>query len=53
MDLDPARYDEFWRRGFATHWASHNVVSSGSTIDEGYYNKNPQLYAESLAAASA
>ncbi len=42
---------ERWRRGFATHWASADVVSSISTIDEAYFNTHAQLYAETLAAA--
>ena len=42
-----------WRRGFATHWASHDVVSANSTIDEGYYHRHTQLYAETLAQTAA
>ena len=42
-----------WRRGFATHWASADVTSSGPTIDEAYYNTHAELYSEALAAASS
>ena len=37
-----------WRRAYATHWVSADVVSEVDTIDRAYFNRYPNKYARAL-----
>jgi phytanoyl-CoA hydroxylase len=37
-----------WRRAYATHWATADVVSEVNTIERAYFNQHADLYADVL-----
>ncbi len=43
-----ANTSDRWRRAYATHWATADVVSEVDTIDRSYFSQYPDLYEETL-----
>ncbi len=45
-----ANTSDRWRRAFATHWVTADVVSEVETIDKAYFNRYPAEYQQGLRA---